>query len=142
MVKSEDLLNLTTKQLKDIIDKIKKVLNLTIAGKNKEELVKTIMNLHKKNKFMGKKLLSFDDSSHIKVPSRKIAEPDIKKIQKKKDKIKQLKEEKEKKKLELFLKTPEGRLSKLMEELPNIKSTAESEVLRAKIRKLKKDINK
>ena len=142
MVKSEDLLNLTTKQLKDIIDKIKKILNLTIAGKNKEELVKTIMNLHKKNKFMGKKLLSFDDSSHIKVPSRKIAEPDIKKIQKKKDKIKQLKEEKEKKKLQLFLKTPEGRLSKLMEELPNIKSTAESEVLRAKIRKLKKDINK
>ena len=142
MVKSEDLLNLTTKQLKDIIDKIKKILNLTIAGKNKEELVKTIMNLHKKNKFMGKKLLSFDDSSHIKVPSRKIAEPDIKKIQMKKDKIKQLKEEKEKKKLQLFLKTPEGRLSKLMEELPNIKSTAESEVLRAKIRKLKKDINK
>jgi len=70
MITKNDLLNLTLGQLKQLIVAIKEKLNLAVAGKNKEVIVDTIYALHNDNKFYGKKLLSFDDTGHIKLPSR------------------------------------------------------------------------
>ncbi len=138
MVTSLDLIELTSKQLKTIIDTIKKKLNLGVSGKNKEELVKTIMTLHKGNKYFGKKLLSFDDSGHIKVPKRKIAEMDMPKFRRLQARMRKEAEVKRKEEE----RTPEGRLKKLMSELKSAKSESEIAVVRAKIRKLRKDISK
>jgi hypothetical protein len=138
MVKSSDLMELTSKQLKTIIDSIKKKLNLGVSGKNKEELVQTIMTLHKGNKYFGKKLLSFDDSGHIKVPQRKIAPMDMAKLKRKQEKMRKEAEAKRKEEE----RTPEGRLKKLMSDLKSANSEAEIAVIRAKIRKLRKDISK
>jgi translation elongation factor EF-G len=72
MVTKDDLFELTSKQLKDIINKVKEKLNLTIAGKNKEQLVDTLMVLHKGNKYFDKKLLGYSGDVHIILPERKI----------------------------------------------------------------------
>jgi len=125
MVSKNDLLELTKTQLQNIIKEIKNKLNLGISGKNKEELVETIYNLHHKNKFSGKKLLSYDDSGHIKVPERKIKEPNLKKIAEKK--VKKLK------------KTKSGQLKLLQEKFDKLTnpSLGQIEALKAKLRAIK-----
>ena len=125
MVSKNDLLDLTKTQLQNIIKQIKNKLNLGITGKNKEELVDTIYNLHNKNKFNGKKLLSYDDSAHIKVPERKIKEPDFKKIEQKK--VKKLKQ------------TKAGQLKILQDKYDKIKnpSLGQIEAFKAKLRAIK-----
>ena len=125
MVSKNDLLDLTKTQLQNIIKQIKNKLNLGITGKNKEELVNTIYNLHNKNKFEGKKLLSYDDSAHIKVPERKIKEPNFKKIEQKK--VKKLKE------------TKAGQLKILQDKYDKIKnpSLGQIEAFKAKLRAIK-----
>lgn len=70
-VKRENLENLTSTQLKDILKKVSDKLNLKVQGKNKTELVDALYNLNHKNKFYGKKLLSLDNSGHIQLPARK-----------------------------------------------------------------------
>ncbi len=126
MVSKNDLLSLTKTQLQNIIKQIKNKLNLGIAGKNKEELVDTIFNLHHKNKFNGKKLLSYDDSGHIKVPERKIKAPNIKKIEEKK--VKKLKQ------------TKGGQLELLQKQFEKLKtpSLGQIEAFKAKLRAVKK----
>ena len=125
MVSKNDLLDLTKTQLQNIIKQIKNKLNLGITGKNKEELVNTIYNLYNKNKFEGKKLLSYDDSAHIKVPERKIKEPNFKKIEQKK--VKKLKE------------TKAGQLKILQDKYDKIKnpSLGQIEAFKAKLRAIK-----
>ncbi len=125
MVSKNDLLELTKTQLQNIIKEIKNKLNLGISGKNKEELVNTIYNLHHKNKFNGKKLLSYDDSGHIKVPERKIKEPNLKKIAEKK--VKKLQ------------KTKSGQLKLLTEKFNKLKnpSLGQIEAMKAKLRVIK-----
>lgn len=126
MVNKEDLSELTNSQLKDMIKEIKDKLNLSITGKSKEELVNTIFNLHHKNKFFGKKLLSFDNSGHIKIPERKIKPPNIKKIEQKK--IKKLKE------------TKLGQLELLQKQFNEIEAPTPGQIaqFQAKLRKIKK----
>jgi hypothetical protein len=125
MVSKNDLLDLTKTQLQNIIKQIKNKLNLGITGKNKEELVDTIYNLHHKNKFEGKKLLSYDDSAHIKVPERKIKEPNFKKIEQKK--VKKLKQ------------TKAGQLKLLQDQYNKFKnpSLGQIEAFKAKLRAIK-----
>ena len=126
MVSKIDLLDLTKSQLQAMIKVIKKKLNLSITGKNKEQLVDTIYNLHNKNKFSGKKLLSFDNSGHIQVPERKIKEPNIKKLEQKK--VKKLKE------------TKRGQLELLQKAFKKIEnpSLGQIEAFKAKLRQIKK----
>lgn len=126
MVSKNDLSELTNLQLKDLIKEIKNKLNLSIAGKSKQELVDTIYNLHHKNKFFGKKLLSFDNSGHIKVPERKIKAPNLKKIEEKK--VKKLKQSKK------------GQLQLLEESFKKLKnpSLGQIEAFKAKLRAIKK----
>tara|TARA_R100001015_G_C4515201_1_gene85733 strand:- start:176 stop:580 length:405 start_codon:yes stop_codon:yes gene_type:complete len=69
-VKKQDLEALTTFQLKNIVKAVVNKLGLKVVGQSKEDLVNTLFNLHKGNKFFGKKLLSLDDSGHIKLPER------------------------------------------------------------------------
>jgi hypothetical protein len=128
MVSKKDLVNLTSSQLRDLIKEIKNKLNLGIAGKNKEELVETIYNLHNKNSFYGKKLLSYDDSGHIKLPERKIKEPNLKKIEQKK--VKKLKQ------------TAAGQLKLLQAEFAKINNPSEGQIeaFKAKLRKIKKNV--
>ena len=125
MVSKNDLLDLTKTQLQNIIKQIKNKLNLSITGKNKEELVDTIYNLHHKNKFEGKKLLSYDDSAHIKVPERQIKEPNYKKLAEKK--VKKLKQ------------TKAGQLKILQDKYNKIKnpSLGQIEAFKAKLRAIK-----
>jgi len=125
MVSKNDLLELTKSQLQNIIKEIKNKLNLGISGKNKEELVETIYNLHHKNKFNGKKLLSYDNLGHIKVPERKIKEPNLKKIAEKK--VKKLQ------------KTKSGQLKLLQEKFDKLKnpSLGQIEAMKAKLRVIK-----
>lgn len=125
MVSKIDLLDLTKTQLQNIIKQIKNKLNLGITGKNKQELVDTIYTLHHKNKFEGKKLLSYDDSGHIKVPERKIKEPNLKKIEEKK--IKKLKQ------------TKAGQLKLLQEQFDKLTnpSLGQIEAFKAKLRAIK-----
>ena len=126
MVSKNDLLDLTKTQLQNIIKQIKNKLNLGVTGKNKEELTEVVYNLHNKNKFYGKKLLSFDDTGHIKVPERKIKEPDVKKI--------------EMKKLKELAKTKKGQLILLEKKFNAIKSPSlgQIEAFKAKLRVIKK----
>ena len=126
MVSKNDLSELTNLQLKDIIKEIKNKLKLSIAGKSKQELVDTIYNLHHKNKFFGKKLLSFDNSGHIKVPERKIQAPNLKKIEEKR--VRKLKE------------TKKGQLQLLEEKFKKLKnpSLGQIEAFKAKLRVIKK----
>ncbi len=126
MVSQNDLLKLTKSQLTEIVKKIKEKLNLNITGKNKQELVDTIYNLHHKNKFYGKKLLSFDNTAHIKVPERQIQAPNLKKIEEKK--IKKLKE------------TKKGQLQLLQESFKKLKNPTigQIEAFKAKLRAIKK----
>ena len=70
MVNKSDLMKLTTNQLKEIVKQVKEKLKLNVSQAKKEVIVDTLINLHKGNKFFGKKLFSFDDSGHIKVPAR------------------------------------------------------------------------
>jgi len=70
MISKNDLLDLTLGQLKQLVVAIKEKLNLAVAGKNKVDIVDTIYALHNNNTFYGKKLLGYDDSSHIVLPSR------------------------------------------------------------------------
>ena len=63
-------MDLTLGQLKQLVVAIKEKLNLAVAGKNKAVIVDTIYALHNDHKFYGKKLLGYDDSAHIKLPSR------------------------------------------------------------------------
>merc|ERR1711935_814477 len=106
MVSKNDLLDLTKTQLQNII--------------------KEIYNLHNKNKFYGKKLLSFDNSGHIKIPERKIKEPDVKKI--------------ETKKLKALAKTKKGQLFLLERKFKALKnpSLGQIEAFKAKLRVIKK----
>lgn len=126
MVSKEDLLDLTKSQLIDIVKKIKEKLNLSITGKNKEMLVDIIFNLHNKNKFYDKKLLSFGDDAHIKVPKRKIKDPDFEKIEKKR--IKKLKE------------TKKGQLKLLQEKFKKIENPTLGQIqqFKAKLRAIEK----
>ena len=126
MVSKNDLSELTNLQLKDIIKEIKNKLKLSIAGKSKQELVDTIYNLHHKNKFFGKKLLSFDNSAHIQVPERKIQAPNLKKIEEKR--VRKLKE------------TKKGQLQLLEEKFKKLKnpSLGQIEAFKAKLRQIKK----
>ena len=65
-------------QVVDLFKKIKNVLELNVGKKSKSVLVKEIMDLHgrgsRPNMFSGKKLLSFDEDSHIKIPRRETLE--------------------------------------------------------------------
>lgn len=70
MVNKSDLMKLTTNQLKEIVKQVKAKLKLNVSQAKKEVIVETLINLHKGNKFFGKKLFSFDDSGHIKIPAR------------------------------------------------------------------------
>ncbi len=70
-VKKADLEDLTTFQLKNIVKGVVSKLGLKVVGKTKDQLVETLFNLHKGNKFMGKKLLSLDKSGHFQLPERK-----------------------------------------------------------------------
>ena len=70
MVNKSDLMKLTTNQLKEIVKQVKAKLKLNVSQAKKEVVVETLINLHKGNKFFGKKLFSFDDSGHIKIPAR------------------------------------------------------------------------
>jgi hypothetical protein len=126
MVSKNDLSELTNLQLKDIIKQIKNKLKLSIAGKTKQELVDTIYNLHHKNKFFGKKLLSFDNSAHITVPERQIQAPNLKKIEEKR--IRKLKE------------TKKGQLQLLENKFKKLKnpSLGQIEAFKAKLRVIKK----
>jgi len=126
MVSKNDLLDLTKTQLQNIIKEIKSKLNLGVTGKNKEQLTEVIYNLHNKNKFYGKKLLSFDNSGHIKIPERKIKEPDVKKI--------------ETKKLKALAKTKKGQLFLLERKFKALKnpSLGQIEAFKAKLRVIKK----
>jgi len=74
MVSKDNLFSLTSKQLKEIINKVKEKLNLSVAGKTKDQLVETLYNLHRGNKFFGKKLLGYSGDVHIIIPERKIDE--------------------------------------------------------------------
>ena len=125
-IENEDLMDLTKSQLQNIIKQIKEKLNLGITGKNKEELVKTILMLHRGNKFNGKKLLSYGKDAHIEMPQRKIKEPNIKKIAEKK--VKKLKESKT------------GQLKLLQDKFDKLKnpSLGQIEALKAKLRVIKK----
>lgn len=71
-VSKNDLEMLTNIQLKDIVKKTVDKLGLKLVGKNKTELVDALDAVNKGNKFYGKKLLSKDDSGHIKIPKREI----------------------------------------------------------------------
>lgn len=124
-IENQDLMDLTKSQLQNIIKQIKQKLNLGITGKNKEELVKTILLLHRGNKFNGKKLLSYGKDAHIQVPERKIKEPDIKKIQNKKKTVMQ--------------KTKTGKIRLLQEQANKITnpSKGQIEMLKAKLRAIK-----
>lgn len=124
-IENQDLMDLTKSQLQNIIKQIKQKLNLGITGKNKEELVKTILLLHRGNKFNGKKLLSYGKDAHIQVPERKIKEPDNKKIQNKKKTVMQ--------------KTKTGKIRLLQEQASKITnpSKGQIEMLKAKLRAIK-----
>lgn len=124
-IENQDLMDLTKSQLQNIIKQIKQKLNLGITGKNKEELVKTILLLHRGNKFNGKKLLSYGKDAHIQVPERKIKEPDNKKIQNKKKTVMQ--------------KTKTGKIRLLQEQANKITnpSKGQIEMLKAKLRAIK-----
>ena len=124
-IENQDLMDLTKSQLQNIIKEIKQKLNLGITGKNKEELVTTILMLHRGNKFAGKKLLSYGKDAHIQVPERKIKEPDNKKIA-----VKKIKEMK---------KTKAGQLKLLQEKAAQIKnpSRGQVEMLKARLRAIK-----
>jgi len=124
-IENQDLMDLTKSQLQNIIKEIKQKLNLGITGKNKEELVKTILLLHRGNKFNGKKLLSYGKDAHIEMPQRKIKDPDNKKIAEKK--IKEMK------------KTKAGQLKLLQEKAAQIKnpSRGQIEMLKARLRAIK-----
>ena len=71
-VSKSDLEDLTNIQLKNIVKKTVDKLGLKLVGKNKTELVDAIHAVNSGNKFYGKKLLSKDDSGHIKIPKREI----------------------------------------------------------------------
>ena len=118
-------MDLTKSQLQNIIKEIKQKLTLGITGKNKEELIKTILLLHRGNKFNGKKLLSYGKDAHIQIPERKIKDPDIKKIAEKK--VKKLKESKT------------GQFKLLQDKFDKLKnpSLGQIEALKAKLRVIK-----
>ena len=126
MITKINLLNLTKSQLQTIIKQVKEKLNLSITGKNKEQLVDTLFNLHNKNKFFGKKLLSYEDDAHIKLPDRANKAPDKVKIAKRKIKEK--------------LKTYDGALEVLQAKFNKIEkpSLGQIEAYKAKLRVIKK----
>jgi hypothetical protein len=137
MITKNDILDLTKSQLQTIIKEIKNKLKLGITGKSKEELVSTIFNLHNKNKFYGKRLLSFDNSGHITLPERKIKEPNVKKIaEKKARKIKQMETDR----IEKLNKSKLGKIELLQEKFKKLKnpSIGQIEALKAKLRAIKK----
>jgi len=141
-VSKEALRNLTTNQLKVIVKKIKEKLSLNISGKNKEDIIDVIFNLDGGNKFFGKKLLSFDNSGHVKVPMR---EQGFKSEQQKsraaQNKIKKqieqdINNQLEKKK---YSKSDDGKLDKLEKQLLNLSSedpkyNTKLQVIQAKFR--------
>lgn len=126
MITKNNLLNLTKSQLQTIIKQVKEKLNLSITGKNKEQLVDTLFNLHNKNKFYNKKLLAYDDSAHIKLPERANKPPDKVKIAKRKTK--------------LLKKTYEGSLQVLETQFNKIEKPSLGQIAayKAKLREIKK----
>tara|TARA_R100000657_G_C4664910_1_gene108766 strand:+ start:244 stop:972 length:729 start_codon:yes stop_codon:yes gene_type:complete len=70
--------SLKRSQIVDLFKKIRNVLELNVGKKNKNVLVKEIMDLHgsgsRPNMFNGKQLLSFEKDSHIKIPRRETRE--------------------------------------------------------------------
>jgi hypothetical protein len=124
MVVKEDLLKLTNIQLKEIVQQVKEKLNLNVSQAKKEVIVDTLMNLHKGNKFFGKKLLSLDDSGHIKIPKRQqgFRTEKQKKFQEKKKERMELKKliEKEAAK-KLYNKTDKARLDRIEKKIQDLK---------------------
>jgi len=70
-VSKEDIQKLTIPELKSIYKNIKEKLGLQVMGKKKGEMVEQLFKLHDNSVIRGKKLFSFDNSGHIKIPMSK-----------------------------------------------------------------------
>jgi len=70
-VTKNDIKKLTIPQLKSIYKNIKQKLGLQVMGKKKEEMVEQLFKLHDNSVIRGKKLFTFDNSGHIKIPMGK-----------------------------------------------------------------------
>lgn len=124
MVNKEDLMKLTLNQLKEIVKEVKEKLNLNVSQAKKEIVVDTLINLHKGNKFFGKKLLSLDDSGHIKIPKRQqgFRTEKQKIFQEKKKEKAALKKRIEEKIADMkFQKTDKARLQRIAKKLEDLK---------------------
>jgi DNA repair ATPase RecN len=70
MVSLEEIKKLTSPQLKQMITDIKKALQLTATGKNRNQLAEIINTINSGNSFNGKRLLSSDGNGLIQMPQR------------------------------------------------------------------------
>ncbi len=138
-VSKNDLEDLTNIQLKVIVKKTVDKLGLKVQGKNKTDLVNALDALNKGNKFYGKKLLSLDESGHIKIPKRQIRQG-VKQAKKQKELKKQVEaKEAQKKILDTEISQSKKNIASGEKKLEGMKNKILNLEKREKIKKLKKD---
>ncbi len=141
-VSKNDLESLTNIQLKVIVKKTVDKLGLKVQGKNKTDLVNALDAMNKGNKFYGKKLLSLDDSGHIKVPKREIRKG-VKEAKEQKNIKKQVEAKSAQKKiLDLEISQSKKNISAGEKKLESMKNKILNLEKREKIEKSKKDREK
>jgi len=138
-VSKNDLEDLTNIQLKEIVKKTVDKLGLKVQGKNKTDLVNALDAINKGNKFYGKKLLSLDESGHIKIPKRKIRQG-VKQAKKQKELKKQVEAKAAQKKiLDTEISQSKKNISAGEKKLEGMKNKILNLEKREKIEKSKKD---
>tara|TARA_B110000902_G_scaffold170237_1_gene193851 strand:+ start:87 stop:521 length:435 start_codon:yes stop_codon:yes gene_type:complete len=141
-VSRNDLYDLTKLQLTNILKNIKDKLNLSVAGKNKDEIIDTLYNLHKGNKFFKKRLFSLDESGVIQLPKRETVgkKTTLTPLQE------QIRTNKEKNRISNLQLSKSGSIELLLDKIKKIDvdkpgAKAKIEVIKAKMRAIEKKFN-